>query len=634
MSEIKTLQFAEGSSVTVPLPIGSAGGSGSGEVNYVTNNNGLSDLDQTSTDDIGDWLDSGTGITSSISTTSSEIPRYPFQTTAIKLNNDGSSTGYTQIRFEVPPADRNKKLKIEWAQLVGAAYATGDFSLELYNYSDNYATGETAVSLHGSSDIPAQTGVYYNGFDADNRQYYELRIVRVTGGATSTHFIAINDFIVGPGKLHSGAVVTAWQDYTPAGDPGIGLTWSNSWARYRRVGDSIDLDMRFVVVSGSPAGSVDFNDADYLPPGLTYALGQKPASGSWNVTDISAGSTANQAGGVIDMNQSNGSARFVGATLASDIVDDSFPMAWAAGDLFDIHISGLPIEEWEGSGVLNVITQDNLSEWQDYTPTFSAAWGTTSSVNFAWRKVGDSIEIKGSAIAGTTTTGAGTISIPSGLTITGVAGTGRITRGTTAGPNDLVLRTGSNVMIVDDNLSSTGNLNSFIAASEPIAIEATWPIAEWAGSQSSLVGFSQASEDQNGLVKRNKWQRKKLTADVTTTTATVSDLTISNLTVGNTYRVSAQAFIDATGTTATEAFSFTCDHNSSQLMAIGHRNDAQTDASRQLAGNSTIFVASATTVTFGMTLTGTGALRGNNTYEETWAMIEELDNYGAESSDF
>jgi hypothetical protein len=188
-------------------------GSGAGEINYIENNNGKSALDQSQTDDVGDWIDSSTGVDSSITSTAADIPRSPLQTTGIKLTfiNDSGAEHYTRIRFRVPPADRNKKLKIEWAQLVDS-YVASTAKVELYNYSDNYSTGETEVALHGDvsgeSYLPNQTGVYYNEFDADSREYYELRIVNA--GATAGT-ITLNDVVVGPGKLHSGAVVTAWK---------------------------------------------------------------------------------------------------------------------------------------------------------------------------------------------------------------------------------------------------------------------------------------------------------------------------------------------------------------------------------------------------------------------------------------
>ena len=56
------------------------------------------------------------------------------------------------------------------------------------------------------------------------------------------------------------------------------------------------------------------------------------------------------------------------------------------------------------------------TDWQPYTPTISA-FGTTTNTNFFWRRVGDSIDIKGSFTSGTSTASQASISLPSGLQV-------------------------------------------------------------------------------------------------------------------------------------------------------------------------------------------------------------------------
>jgi hypothetical protein len=57
-----------------------------------------------------------------------------------------------------------------------------------------------------------------------------------------------------------------------------------------------------------------------------------------------------------------------------------------------------------------------VTDWQSYTPTISG-FGTPTNVSFFFRRVGDSIEIKGDFTSGTTTATAASITLPSGLTI-------------------------------------------------------------------------------------------------------------------------------------------------------------------------------------------------------------------------
>ena len=56
-----------------------------------------------------------------------------------------------------------------------------------------------------------------------------------------------------------------------------------------------------------------------------------------------------------------------------------------------------------------------MSDWVSYTPTFQG-FGTPSTIECQWRRVGDSVQIKGKFIAGTATAVEARMSLPSGLT--------------------------------------------------------------------------------------------------------------------------------------------------------------------------------------------------------------------------
>jgi len=62
------------------------------------------------------------------------------------------------------------------------------------------------------------------------------------------------------------------------------------------------------------------------------------------------------------------------------------------------------------------IKLNSITNWTSYTPTFVAV-GVTSNVEVFWRRVGDSIDVRGRAVAGTLSSSSLTITIPSGLTI-------------------------------------------------------------------------------------------------------------------------------------------------------------------------------------------------------------------------
>lgn len=86
-----------------------------------------------------------------------------------------------------------------------------------------------------------------------------------------------------------------------------------------------------------------------------------------------------------------------------------------------------------------VVYSSPMTDWQSYTPTFTG-FGTPSSVQFSWRRVGDSLQVLGTFVAGSTTAVEGRVSFPSGLiadsadvpSIRGVGTAGRDT--TSSGP--------------------------------------------------------------------------------------------------------------------------------------------------------------------------------------------------------
>lgn len=525
--EIKNLQFSEGVSVSSPLDIG--GGSGTGEVNFITNNNGGSDLDQSQTDAVGDWVDSGTGTTSSIETSSGNIPRYPFQDTGIKITNDGSGTAYTAVRFRVPPADRNKKLKIEWAQLTSGV-VTGDFTVELYNYSDNYSTGETQITLHGSANIPGQNGVYYNEFDSDSREYYELRIVRAAGDAAD--FIVLNDVVVGPGKLHSGAVVTAWESFTPVlvgstSNP----TLSSSSGYWRRVGDSMQL---WAVAAISSVGSGDYYltlpDNKTQNSGILTSSASHLGNGFWQAAGTKEGLNI--------LAHSFGSWTGIGL-FREDIID-----ALDSGDnpTYVSFTAFVPILEWSGSGVLNTIVQDNTKQTTALSVTTNMTTQPTTRTANYWR-VADrlyfELNLSGfTAEAGTDSTDfkinlLGDLGVSFGalsdgdyivgtgyaqVSATGVTADGVQNRTTVlaviSGTTEIILRLQE--AGADSNITSSSLNRGNVGPSAPDNISMTYlslsgsvQILEWAGSQSSLVGFSQASSIYSGLAPKGVFDQNE-----------------------------------------------------------------------------------------------------------------------------
>lgn len=73
------------------------------------------------------------------------------------------------------------------------------------------------------------------------------------------------------------------------------------------------------------------------------------------------------------------------------------------------------------SGEADNISYGGIStDWVSYTPTYTG-FGTVSTSNILWRRVGDVLEISGSFVSGTSTATEARVSLPSGLTSAGTA---------------------------------------------------------------------------------------------------------------------------------------------------------------------------------------------------------------------
>ena len=143
-AEIKKRRFAEGVQVTAPinLNVGGSGGGG-GVTNLNENPNADIAVDNSGTNDVGDYIEvGGTGVTVERTTTEADIPLWgPFET-GVKLTFATGTADYVRLRFRVPPGARNRKVTYFHYQLPDS-YVTQTANIEIYNYSDAYSTGET-----------------------------------------------------------------------------------------------------------------------------------------------------------------------------------------------------------------------------------------------------------------------------------------------------------------------------------------------------------------------------------------------------------------------------------------------------------------------------------------------------------
>jgi hypothetical protein len=354
--------FDDGQTATMAS---SGGGSGSGEINVVENSN-----------DATNWAGTGTA-TVVTTTTAGDLPLAGVSATAIKIAA-GAAADYVRYRWTMPAALKQRKLKVEWHQRP-ASYTAGDFKVEVYkNTTSAYNPGDyTEFSLStdssGTSSIPNATGKYVTYFDGDDADYYELRIVRVAGSST----LNIANVIVGPGIQPQGAVVGEWQSYTPTGSWVSNTTYTG---KYRRVGDTAEVDIKLSLSGAPTASSLTIN----LPTGLT--IDTNKLGGAADTQNLSLGrnvifDTGGETyGGPVGFNNTTSvklTASYAALTWMVDgnAVNATNPITFAAGDAIYVHFT-VPIAEWAGSGTTNLAQND--VEYLTNTNTSTGASDTTA----------------------------------------------------------------------------------------------------------------------------------------------------------------------------------------------------------------------------------------------------------------
>lgn len=389
------------------------GGGGAGELNIVINPDGDTSLNGSRTNGVGDWVDSGTGTTSSKTTTAAEIPLSPSKKNAIKLLNAGSGTGYTRMRMTLPQSLYNRKLKLAWEQAVSSspAYASGDYKIELYsNASADYSGAYTRISLSTDSSsvsaIPALTGKYQTTFDTSTAQYLELRIVRVAGSTNS--YLSLNNVIVGPGIQPQGAVVGGWQTVSGATISG-GLS-ATTTTRVARSGSMAKFE--FTITAGATPGTYTTLDI-VLPSGYTLdstsmnttqalkELGRgkfKGAGGSgyWEIVGVYQTSTSIR----LRVFTQLGANTYLYESSATEVTS-SVPIGISAGDQYVFTTDWLPIAEWAGSGTVQLAQNDVEYASND------GSGGTAANTDYTTGSVAGPIGSRFVAIAASATNNTG-----------------------------------------------------------------------------------------------------------------------------------------------------------------------------------------------------------------------------------
>lgn len=250
---------------------GAAGGSGTGKKNFFEGGDFESNINLATVydDGAGAYVDGDGGAPTAI-TVAEEVTTPLDGVRSLKITKasiDGSGEGVTLLSEAISSAyqGRNLFLEFEWDG-TAANYTDGD--LKVHGFSTGTDNTELTFNpLGGFNDdgtLPALktkcVGYFTTSTDTDSTVRASLHLASDSATA-STYDVIVDNCILGPDSLVPGAIITDWQDYTPA-TTGIGSPTFNI-AQWKRVGDSVQFRYRFttgtvsaVVASISPPADV------------------------------------------------------------------------------------------------------------------------------------------------------------------------------------------------------------------------------------------------------------------------------------------------------------------------------------------------------------------------------------------
>lgn len=601
----------------------SGGGSGTGEINAVLNPSAADDTTGYSA-----------GTSHTVTRLTSGSPLDPVVDTAVQVAatstaSESSTSGGIYTISAMPDGLKNRKLKLEFYYTTSASQT---WAVSVYQGSTRIALSTDSSSV--STLIAGATGQKFTAYlDTDSSTSYTVNFTR-TAGAGTTNLVFTN-LIIGPGIQPQGAVVGEWQTFTPTGSWVTNTTYTG---RYRRVGDTVECDVK-VTVSGAPtATTLTVN----MPTGMTidttklaaidYA-GEVPVVGYGLLED--AGTKT-----LLTRVAYNATTRVQplyftdnGAQQSWAGINATSPITFASGDCLQLHFS-VPVAEWAGSGTLNAAQND-----LDYASNSSTA-DANDTTSFAFGPLGSALP---GALTATRTrtvrfgtphqngtkfyfeyqpagTGAWIPLVAKDQTngITNFESQNAVTYGARVAQlnsTDVQVVFGQYAFPSGATYGSAGASWTTVTASTRYRIRRESP--------GIAAGFGLATDSTSGLTKKNRTQSFRLTSNVTSAGTLI---TVNNLVVGRTYRVyfNVRSVLQNVGSSRTEVRVL---HNSVIYGEIIHNVNG--NAAITLSGGTTAqFTAAATTLTLtaGTVASATIAGTTSGTQDGTYLIVEELND--------
>ena len=221
-------------------------------------------------------------------------------------------------------------------------------------------------SVNTASSVTAVTAKAAGTFQVPSDATQVRLAVYFPNASTGAITVYLDDFVLGPQVVQYGAPVTDWQSYTPTiTNLGTGST-SSSYGKYRRVGDSIEIEFRWQKdgSTGTGAGNVTMSlpsglsvDSSKIPNSVNAPSGQIYVSGAATVFMPAVDPT-----GIVFFNQ----------TSAAQVTGSQVPAnsAWVGS------VNNIPILGWSSS-----VQMSNDTDTRVVAAQYSGNAGTTVTAN-------------------------------------------------------------------------------------------------------------------------------------------------------------------------------------------------------------------------------------------------------------
>lgn len=323
------------------------GGSGVGGINYIENFDAEKDTagwltyaDASQAQPV-DGVGGSPTVTWTRTTTSPLRGDGSFLFTKDNADRRGQGVAYA---FAIDLADRAKMMQISGDyERVSGTYVTGDLTAYIVDVTNGTVIQPAAFQIENVG-ISSQFTMTFQ--TASNSVSYRL-CFHVASNSALDYSLKFDNIRLGPQVVPLGAPVTDWVAYTPTGS-----NTGTRVGRYRRVGDSMEIESSFIYTSGSAQIDLDLpagHSIDAAKLTQPNTNGESSILGVAKAFDLSASTP--RIGSII---YNNPTRVRVFDTTASNLwnAGANLPWVWASGDSANFNFK-VPIAGWSSSTVVS-----------------------------------------------------------------------------------------------------------------------------------------------------------------------------------------------------------------------------------------------------------------------------------------